>query len=223
MKITVKNYQSIQNEIDRAKLPAKVKEIFDLMDEVLPYYGQDKDIDASVDFSLEKLNEFFAKNAEKPEAPKKPSVTDVKKTKEVKPKPASKPKAQKPEPKPKPAPKPKVDKEAQLIEKLKSDLATYKKQVVENAKFKDKIAAEMTRFVNSQKTLSGTDSVEVARLKGQIKFYKNVLKGDTADFKAIAKRIGLDYRKSSVKAKATLGRPAKKPAKKKSFLERLFG
>lgn len=203
MKITVKNYESIQNEIDRAKLPTKVKEIFDLMDEVIPYYGQDKDITESVDFSLEKLNEFFAKNAEKPkpkaEAPKKPSVTAVKKTKEVKPKPAPKPKAPKKESKPKPAPKPKVDKEAQLIEKLKGELATLKKQVVDNTKFKDKIAAEMTKFVNSQKTLSGTDSVEVAVLKGKIKFYKNLLKGDDTDFKAIAKRIGLDYKRVPVR------------------------
>lgn len=224
MKITVKNYQSIQGELDRNKMPAKVKEIFDLMDEVIPYYGQDKDIDASVDFSLEKLNEFFAKNAEKPkqkpEAPKKPTVTAVKKTNEVNPKPAPKPKA---ESKPKPAPKPKVDKDAELIEKLKGDLATLKKQVVANSKFKTKIAKELDKFLSSQNTLSGTQSEKVAVLKGKIKFYKGLLNTDNADFKAIARRIGLDYKLTSVKAKPTLGRPAKKPAKKKNFLERLFG
>ena len=42
---------------------------------------------------------------------------------------------------------------------------------------------------------------QIQILKGKRKFYKNLIKGDTADFKAIALRVGLDFKKSQPKPK----------------------
>lgn len=90
------------------------------------------------------------------------------------------------------------------MNELQSQLITLKSKVIENAKFKEKIAAELKAYLSSQvQGLSGAGS-ETEKLKKQIKFYKNLLAGDKADFKAIAKRVGYSYTISKPRAKKGL-------------------
>lgn len=108
----------------------------------------------------------------------------------------------------------------QLREELKNEIRELKARVISHAELKEKIASELSKYLKSQPTgLSGTDlENEILKLKKQKTFYSNLLKGDKADFKAIAQRVGLDYRKSTLKAKKTLAGIAQKP--KKGAIER---
>lgn len=87
-------------------------------------------------------------------------------------------------------------------EKLTIELSKVKNRVIENSKFKEKIASELKAYLSSQGLGSGNS--ETDRLKRQIKFYKNIIKGDTSDFKGIATRLGYGNRKFSVRKKKTL-------------------
>lgn len=123
-----------------------------------------------------------------------------------------------------------------------AELNVLKDKVMANAKFKDKLANELTKHMNV--TGLGAEKVPFSKksldekikfINEQIKFYKNLLTGDKADFKAIGKRIGLDYRKSKPKAKKPTPVPMQaleglgkakpkakkiKPKRKKTLLQR---
>lgn len=104
---------------------------------------------------------------------------------------------------------PNAKKEKTLANK-QAELKVVKDKVLANAKFKEKLANELTKHLNSnglgaEKVPFSMKSLDdkIKFIQEQIKFYKNVLTGDKADFKAIGKRIGLDYRKSKPKAKSS--------------------
>lgn len=133
-------------------------------------------------------------------------------------------------------------KEKSLDTKLK-EFRTLKAQVMANAKFKDKLAVELNNHFRvhglggpKEEAFSKlTLDAKIKFINEQIKFYKNLLTGDKADFKAIGKRIGLDYRKSKPKAKKSMPSPGPaleglgkakpkvkkvKPKRKKNLLQR---
>jgi len=105
----------------------------------------------------------------------------------------------------------KAEKQNLEIENLEKEVEQLKDTVIGNAQFKEKIATELQKFLKvSQSGLSGvltknqkelTLEEQIQILKGKRKFYKNLIKGDTADFKVIALRIGLDFKKSKPKPK----------------------
>ncbi|MDI9858953.1 hypothetical protein [Flectobacillus roseus] len=105
----------------------------------------------------------------------------------------------------------KVEKQTLERDNLEKEVEELKATVIANAQFKEKIAAELRKFLKvSQTGLSGvltknqkelTLEEQIQILKGKRKFYKNLIKGDTADFKAIALRVGLDFKKSKPKSK----------------------
>lgn len=88
-------------------------------------------------------------------------------------------------------------------DELKQMVLTLKQQVIANATFKEKLASELKKHLSlEQSSLSGSAiENEISVLKKQKTFYSNLLKGDTSDFKVIARRIGLDYKKSQPKPK----------------------
>ena len=96
------------------------------------------------------------------------------------------------------------------IEEKRQELANLQNIVRSNAEFKEKIATEMQAHLH-QVGLSGlgrkddelTPNELMNRLNEKIKFYKNLIRGDKSDFQAIAKRIGLDFRKSAPRKKKT--------------------
>ncbi|NBB30618.1 hypothetical protein [Cellulophaga sp. BC115SP] len=105
----------------------------------------------------------------------------------------------------------KVEKQTLERDNLEKEVEELKATVISNSQFKEKIAAELRRFLKvSQTGLSGvltknqkelTLEEQIQILKGKRKFYKNLIKGDTSDFKAIALRVGLDFKKSQPKPK----------------------
>lgn len=111
-------------------------------------------------------------------------------------------------------------KESDKVEKLKVQLSTLKEKVVQNSKFKEKIAAELKAYLSSQ-GLSGSNS-EINNLKIKIKFYKSILAADTADFRAIARRVGfIGYLKKKKKAVLSGLGKTKTPKKEKTFGEKV--
>ncbi|MDI9862608.1 hypothetical protein [Flectobacillus roseus] len=88
-------------------------------------------------------------------------------------------------------------------DELKQMVSTLKQQVIANAKFKEKLAGELKKHLSlEQSSLSGSAiENEISVLKKQKTFYSNLLKGDKSDFKAIALRVGLDFKKSKPKPK----------------------
>lgn len=112
------------------------------------------------------------------------------------------------------------------LKKLKAQVASLKQQVVENAEFKQKIAASLRSYLQANKIniagLAGNspDAEQIAKLKLQKKFYENLLRGDRADFKAIAQRIGLSYRKGKVVKSKNTSKPSEpaKPIEPQKFL-----
>ena len=85
---------------------------------------------------------------------------------------------------------------------LKKELLQMMAKVKENSKFKDKIAKELQQYVKQVNIgLGAIKDEEFIKLKAKHKFYKNLLAGDTADFKAIAKRVGLTYSHTKPRAK----------------------
>ena len=105
----------------------------------------------------------------------------------------------------------KVEKQTLERDNLVQEVEELKTTVISNSQFKEKIAAELRKFLKvSQTGLSGvltkdqkelTLEEQIQILKGKRKFYKNLIKGDTSDFKAIALRVGLDFKKSQPKPK----------------------
>jgi hypothetical protein len=93
------------------------------------------------------------------------------------------------------------------IELKRAELVSLKQLVVSNAEFKERIGQEMNEHLKivglaglgNKKTLP--PELEIIQLNEKIKFYKNLIRGDKDDFKAIAKRIGLDFRKSKPRKK----------------------
>ncbi|MBB6003832.1 hypothetical protein [Arcicella rosea] len=93
---------------------------------------------------------------------------------------------------------------------LKEQLREENKELISklriNSKFKNKLSKELSKFlqVNQMGLGAKSDDDELTKLKGQNKFYKNLLAGDKADFKAIAKRVGYSYTISKPRAKKGL-------------------
>ncbi len=85
---------------------------------------------------------------------------------------------------------------------LKKELMMMVAKVKENAKFKEKVAKELQQYLKQVNIgLGAIKDEEFIKLKAKHKFYKNLLAGDTADFKAIAKRVGLTYSHTKPRAK----------------------
>lgn len=108
----------------------------------------------------------------------------------------------------------KADKKANALEvkisMKRQELYELKQMVISNAKFKERIAEEMQSHLK-EVGLAGLGSVNsptqemiLVDLNSKISFYKNLIRGDKDDFKAIAKRIGLDFRKSKPRKKKTV-------------------
>ncbi|MFC0182579.1 Antirestriction protein ArdC [Pseudarcicella hirudinis] len=85
-------------------------------------------------------------------------------------------------------------------EKLKGDISKLTRKVKDNAKFKEKLAFELDKYLKSLNGLSGLDS-ELTSLKAKKKFLTNLLRGDNEDFKVIGRRVGLSYRTTSIRKK----------------------
>lgn len=90
----------------------------------------------------------------------------------------------------------------QKVQDLRTVVFNKREQVRENAKFKGKLAIELRTYLKQYgiqiNGLSGLAD-EYEKLKMQDKFYSNLLSGDKADFTAIAKKLGIVYRKGSIK------------------------
>lgn len=105
----------------------------------------------------------------------------------------------------------KIEKQTLERDNLEQEVEELKATIIANSQFKDKLAAELQKYLKvSQTGLSGvltknqkelTLEEQIQILKGKRKFYKNLIKGDTSDFKAIALRVGLDFKKSKPKPK----------------------
>ncbi|MEA5425398.1 hypothetical protein [Arcicella lustrica] len=116
------------------------------------------------------------------------------------------------------------DKNKLLKQTLRDEIKQMLEQVKENSKFKDKIFLELSKYLQKNQTgLGARKDDELTKLKARHKFYKNLLKGDTADFKAIAKKVGLSYTISKPRAKRAkkglLG--VKKPKKEKTLGQKI--
>ncbi|MFC0181436.1 zincin-like metallopeptidase domain-containing protein [Pseudarcicella hirudinis] len=85
-------------------------------------------------------------------------------------------------------------------ERLKGDVLMLTIRVKKNAKFKEKLALELDKYLKTLNGLSGLDS-ELTSLKAKKKFLTNLLKGDNDDFRVIGRRVGLSYRTSPIKKK----------------------
>lgn len=93
------------------------------------------------------------------------------------------------------------------IAQKRAELSELQSIVRSNSDFKEKIAEEMQAHLKSV-GLAGlgkqlTPELELVQLNQKITFYKNLIRGDKDDFKAIAKRVGLDFRKSKPRKKKT--------------------
>ena len=108
-----------------------------------------------------------------------------------------------------------------LKQKLKEEIGQMFEQVKTNAKFKDKIATELSKYLEKNQTgLGAAKDDELTKLKAKHKFYKKLLAGDTADFKLIAKRVGLSYTISQPRTKKGLS-GVKKPKKEKTLGQKI--
>lgn len=87
------------------------------------------------------------------------------------------------------------------IEDLRSLVNANRERVKENAQFKDRIATELRKYLKDNRVINGMSGLadEYAKLKVQDRFYSNLLRGDSADFLIIAKRLGIVHRKGSIK------------------------
>jgi hypothetical protein len=79
--------------------------------------------------------------------------------------------------------------------------------VKQNARFKNDIGEELTAYLKENVPRLGLGGLpidyEIEQLKAKDKFYSNLLKGDSADFKAIAKRLGLTFTDRGAAARAS--------------------
>jgi|GEM_PF-6466120 len=118
------------------------------------------------------------------------------------------------------AAKPKAQTLQKQIEKLTASVKKKKSLVAQNARFKTALSSELENYFAKQgmtinpKTgnvmlATGLGNapalllpeVQIARLKVQDKFYGGLIKGDLQDFTTVAKRIGLSFRKATVRKK----------------------
>lgn len=85
--------------------------------------------------------------------------------------------------------------EKRVLEISVADKYTLVKQ---NARFKNNIGEELTRYLKENVVRLGLGGLpidyEIEQLKAKDKFYTNLLKNDKEDFKAIAKRLGLTFK-----------------------------
>lgn len=123
------------------------------------------------------------------------------KAKKEKPAKASKPKKEKPMKAPKAA-KPKKEKavnpkKQEILANLKEKAKMLREQINKNAKFKNKVAEELEAFLLKSPTTLGASpiDIEIAKEKRKIQFYEKILKSDVADFKGIAQKSGLEYKR----------------------------
>lgn len=167
----------------------------------------------------------------------KPTINEVEKSVSVSPKAkvskTTVQKAQKPvksetkskESKPSEVIKTKAPKQSQSEknEILKEQLRVENKELIAklriNSKFKNKLSKELAKFLQANQMGLGakSDDAELTKLKGQNKFYKNLLAGDKSDFKAIAKRVGYSYTISKPRVKRGLS-----GKKEKSFKDKII-
>lgn len=81
---------------------------------------------------------------------------------------------------------------------LEKDVSEKYILVKQNARFKNNIGEELTRYLKDNVVRLGLGGLpidyEIEQLKAKDKFYTNLLKNDKEDFKAIAKRLGLTFK-----------------------------
>ena len=118
-------------------------------------------------------------------------------------------------------PSEKSDKNELLKQTLRDEIRQMLEQLRSNSKFEKKIASELSKYLQkNQIGLGASKDDELTKLKAKHKFYKKLLAGDTADFKAIAKRVGLSYTISKPRKKKGLS-GVKKPKKEKTFGQKI--
>jgi membrane protein involved in colicin uptake len=116
---------------------------------------------------------------------------------------------------------------------LKGELKTLQGKVKDFAKLEEVLAKSLTNYVKNKfpqglGATADTDK-ELEALKMKVKFYRSLLAKDKADYKALCVMLGIDYKISSPKRKASsgvagLGKPKKKKAvskKEPTFLSKL--
>lgn len=171
----------------------------DIISEVNAYYRNlSKWID---DGRVELMKDTKSKSVSSKAAPKKPKEKTTVRVSKAKEK-SSKPKATKPK-----GPSKEAKEKEKLTEKIKIQdelVKEIRKVVIANSKYKEKLRSEVKEYLdkntstlNQAKKGVGSPS-EVTALKDKLKssqqkktFYTRLLKKDTSEFKAIAKRIGL--------------------------------
>lgn len=115
---------------------------------------------------------------------------------------------------------------------LKGDLKTLQGKVKDYAKLEEVLAKSLTNYVKNKfpQGLGAADTdKELEALKMKVKFYRSLLAKDKADYKVLCVMLGIDYKISSPKRKASggvagLGKPKKKKVvakKEPTLLSRL--
>ncbi len=91
---------------------------------------------------------------------------------------------------------------------LQSKVQELYELVKQNARFKNQIGEELTKYLKENVVRLGLGGLpidyEIEKLKAKVKFYSNLLKNDKDDFKAIAKRLGLSFRDMGKNVQASL-------------------
>lgn len=110
--------------------------------------------------------------------------------------------------------------DAQIVV-LEAELKTLKGKVKDYATIEKALATTLSKYV-SRKFPAGLGAAvqkdkKIETLKMKVKFYRSLLAKDKADYKALCVMLGLDYKISSPKRKASggvagLGKPKKKKA-----------
>jgi len=121
-KITVKNFKKEFSKVDKRKLTSRLKEQYELVKDIIEFYGEDKTISESIDNFLNELNEHLVEL--------EPERTETKAKIKSKPKKKIKPKEEK-KVEQKPKAKPKKDNATKKKSKSKK---TAKKTVIINNK-----------------------------------------------------------------------------------------
>lgn len=114
-----------------------------------------------------------------------------------------------------------LEKNEILKEQLRDENKELIAKVKQNSKFKDKLSKELSEYLQKNQMGLGakSDDSELTQLRAKNKFYKNLLAGDKADFKAIARRVGYDYAISKPRPRKIKGLSGVK--KTKSFKDKI--
>ncbi|MEA5402604.1 hypothetical protein VB776_06745 [Arcicella sp. DC2W] len=114
-----------------------------------------------------------------------------------------------------------LEKNEILKEQLREENKELIAKVKQNSKFKDKLSKELSEYLQKNQMGLGakSDDAELKQLRAKNKFYKNLLAGDKADFKAIARRVGYDYAISKPRPKKSKGLSGAR--KVKSFTDKI--